>query len=258
MIALRQERGISRKELAQRLDIPYTTLRNYENDQREPGHRLLIRLAEIFQVSVDYLIGCPRDGLPEEAMEVARDYAALSDHGKGAVRAILRYEAAAAGEGAAEEPERRGVVSFPRIRRSKSGITELEVYDQTAAAGLGNYLDTPAHHTEQYPDGVIPSKADFGVVISGNSMEPRIHDGGTVFVQAAPRIEPGQIGVFVLNGQAFCKKLAVDRDSRQIRLVSLNPDYGDILVGGGDELRTLGRVLGQWTPGFDNDDLFGW
>ena len=245
------------------LDIPYTTLRNYENDQREPGHKLLIRLSEILCVSVDQLIGCPEAGasgagLPQEALEIARDYAALSDHAKGAVRAILRYEAAAAGQGGEDSPEPRNVISLPKARRSKSGITELEVYDQTAAAGLGNYLDMPDHHTEQYPDGVIPSKTDFGVVISGNSMEPRIHDGGTVFVQAAPRIEDGQIGVFVLNGQAFCKKLAVDHVSRQVRLVSLNPDYRDIVVGAGDELRTLGRVLGQWTPGFDNDDIFGW
>lgn len=59
-------------------------------------------------------------------------------------------------------------------------------------------------------------------------------------------IEPGNIGIFVLNGQAYCKRLMVDRENQQIRLVSLNPKYDDIIVGEFDELRTVGRVLGQW------------
>ena len=40
----------------------------------------------------------------------------------------------------------------------------------------------------------------------------------------------------------------VDRENQQIRLVSLNPKYDDIIVGEFDELRTVGRVLGQWRP----------
>ena len=80
-------------------------------------------------------------------------------------------------------------------------------------------------------------------------MEPKIHDGAIVFVQACLSIDPGQIGIFVLNGQAYCKKLAVDHAARQIRLVSLHPGYPDIVVGGYDSFRTVGRVLGQWLRG---------
>lgn len=32
----------------------------------------------------------------------------------------------------------------------------------------------------------------------------------------------------------------------------------DIIIQDGDEMRTLGRVLGQWTKGYPNDDIFGW
>lgn len=54
---IRKERGITRKDFAEQLQIPYTTLRNYETDQREPGHRLLIKMAALLHVSVDELIG---------------------------------------------------------------------------------------------------------------------------------------------------------------------------------------------------------
>lgn len=156
---------------------------------------------------------------------------------------------------AAPEASRKSLP--PKSKRGGNGMVEIMVYDQPAAAGLGNYLDEPEYHIEQYPDGVIPDKADFGIVISGDSMEPKVHNGGTVFVQAALSVDTGKIGIFVLNGQAFCKKLAVDHTSQQVRLVSLNPKYEDIIVKPSDSFRTVGRVLGQWTLGYQQD-IFGW
>lgn len=194
--------------------------------------------------------------LSEEAKKIAKDYEKLDDRGRGAVKAVLHYESGALSEQPAVR-ENTSIVKLPKARRNR-GMVEIDVYDQPAAAGLGNYLDQPDSHVEQYPDGVIPPDADFGIIISGDSMEPKIHNGGTVFVQASLSIDPGKIGIFVLNGQSYCKKLAVDHDKRQIRLVSLNPRYKDIIVGEYDAFRTVGRVLGQWTKGYPNDDIFGW
>lgn len=57
LVTIRKAKGISRKDFAEQLQIPYTTLRNYETDQREPGHKLLIRMATLLGTSVDELIG---------------------------------------------------------------------------------------------------------------------------------------------------------------------------------------------------------
>lgn len=59
---IREDRGVSRKELAEELGIPYTTLRNYEMGTREPGHKTLVELAKIFNVSCDYLLGIEYHG----------------------------------------------------------------------------------------------------------------------------------------------------------------------------------------------------
>lgn len=54
---LRLEQGISMKEAARRLEIPYTTYVNYEKGDREPNSDMLIRLSGFYNCSVDYLIG---------------------------------------------------------------------------------------------------------------------------------------------------------------------------------------------------------
>lgn len=55
--ALRAEAGYTRVELAEKLNMPQTTLRNYENNAREPGHEFLIKIAKEFDVTTDYLLG---------------------------------------------------------------------------------------------------------------------------------------------------------------------------------------------------------
>ena len=57
IIEQRKKLGLTRVQLAQDLDIPNTTLRNYETDQREPGHLMLITLSKKFGVTTDYLLG---------------------------------------------------------------------------------------------------------------------------------------------------------------------------------------------------------
>ena len=64
IIEQRKKLGLTRIQLAQVLDIPHTTLRNYETDQREPGHLMLITLSKKFGVTTDYLLGM--DEIDEE------------------------------------------------------------------------------------------------------------------------------------------------------------------------------------------------
>jgi transcriptional regulator with XRE-family HTH domain len=53
----RENAGYSQKQVADLLNIPDTTYRNYENTSREPDFNTLLKIAEIFNVSVDYLLG---------------------------------------------------------------------------------------------------------------------------------------------------------------------------------------------------------
>lgn len=180
----------------------------------------------------------------DEADEIADVYRKLDDHGKGAVKAILHFEHAAI---VAEKRQSTASIGQGiKVRKRSDGFIDLNVYDQPSAAGLGNYLDDPTFHVEQYPANEVPDGTEFGVKISGNSMEPNIPDGCTVFVQSRSVIEPGKIGIFLLNGEARCKKLMVNREKNQVRLVSFNPAFEDRIIEECDEFRTMALVLGWW------------
>lgn len=57
LLHLIYEHDISQKQVAIELDIPPSTLNGYINNRREPDYDTLIRLAQYFHVSCDYLLG---------------------------------------------------------------------------------------------------------------------------------------------------------------------------------------------------------
>lgn len=54
---LRHEKGLSLRAMCAEINIPASTLSQYERGVREPNISMLIKLADYFNVSVDYLIG---------------------------------------------------------------------------------------------------------------------------------------------------------------------------------------------------------
>ncbi|MFW6377585.1 MAG: helix-turn-helix domain-containing protein [bacterium] len=54
---LRKENNLTQKELSEILNIGESTLSHYENKDREPNFDTLIKIADLFDVSLDYLLG---------------------------------------------------------------------------------------------------------------------------------------------------------------------------------------------------------
>lgn len=54
---LRNERHITQLKLALDLHMSQNTISRYESGEREPGIAELIRIADYFHVSIDYLVG---------------------------------------------------------------------------------------------------------------------------------------------------------------------------------------------------------
>ena len=117
----------------------------------------------------------------------------------------------------------------------------LPVYLQPASAGTGQWLDDDAQEMTEV-DESVPAKAEFGVRIAGDSMEPRFVNGQTVWVKAAQDANNGDIVLCTLNDQSYCKKLR--KDENGIALISLNKKYAPIPVREEDEFRIAGIVVG--------------
>ncbi len=125
--------------------------------------------------------------------------------------------------------------SLPFPKRS------IDIY-HAVSAGTGLYLYDAPKDTYEVGD-LAPADANFGVYISGNSMEPQFHDGEIALVAKTDVVENEEIGIFYLNGEGYIKQLHQAED--QTYLVSLNKDYSPIPVKEGDTLKAFGRVIGS-------------
>lgn len=71
METLRKRRGLSQAALAEKIGISQSALGNYERGTRAPDKDIIVALARFFNVSCDYLLGCPVR--PEAALWVPPD-----------------------------------------------------------------------------------------------------------------------------------------------------------------------------------------
>ena len=54
---LRMESNLSRAQLAEKLNVSVRLISYWENGQRECDFDMLIKIADLFSVSIDYLLG---------------------------------------------------------------------------------------------------------------------------------------------------------------------------------------------------------
>ena len=67
---LREEFGYTQQELADKLDGAKSTIAMYENETRKPSLEVLIKLSEIFNCSIDYILCKSEVRNPEEIKNV--------------------------------------------------------------------------------------------------------------------------------------------------------------------------------------------
>lgn len=54
---LRKEKGLTQTQLSEQLEIPQTTYAGYETGKHEPDFKTLIKIADFYKTSTDYLLG---------------------------------------------------------------------------------------------------------------------------------------------------------------------------------------------------------
>ncbi|MFL0198426.1 helix-turn-helix domain-containing protein [Clostridium sp. WILCCON 0269] len=72
--SLREEKSISQLELAKILNIGNTTLSQYESDKRVPSDTVKKKIAEYFNVSLDYLMGLTNKKEPKIEINIPKEY----------------------------------------------------------------------------------------------------------------------------------------------------------------------------------------
>lgn len=222
----REEKNISQKELAgmlskEGIQVTNQAVSKWENGSTFPNAVQFLALCktlhitDIYGTFIDKQYQTPFDALNAEGKKKAEEYIDLL-HRSGLY---------------AEEPIVPKIVSLRR----------LPLYHISVSAGTGQFLDSD-HYDMIEVGEEVPESANFGVRIAGDSMHPRFIDGQIVWVQQQHTIQNGEIGIFMYNGDAYCKKFEFGANGAS--LISLNKSYAPIHIAETDELHVFGKVVG--------------
>lgn len=89
---LMDNHGYTMKSLSDEIGISAATLSRYLSDRRSPDLPYIVKLAEFFNVSVDWLIGLTGDRyeiLPKDLQEVAYLYSVATEDDRRVIQAVL-------------------------------------------------------------------------------------------------------------------------------------------------------------------------
>ncbi len=225
IILILERKKKKQSELCAYLGINTSTMTNWKNRNTDPPAKYIIPICEFLEVSPYFLLTGKekKSSLLSDEQELLNYYKALPAWEQ--QRLIGR--AAALAEVYEERPP-----------EPKVPVISLYCSDNRVSAGLGDELyDYEQWDTIDVIETSQSRKADFMLIVDGDSMSPKFSDGDYVLIRQQPAVDIGQIGIFNVDGKGYIKKYEGDH------LVSLNPKYEDISLKDKD-FRCFGLVLG--------------
>ena len=253
---IKSEKKITNDQLSDITGIPLGTLSKIlAGISDSPKLVNIVAIAQALGCSLDYLIsGNPENTnnytLSAQEIRMVESFRQLDAHGKELTLLVLEKEKERAlGEeeeiASVERPERSARVLTPPLMRAPSvsaaglGKRTISMYEMPVSAGTGIDLSEVSETKIRIPDNAKTQDADYALRISGNSMEPKFHDGDILLVQNCESVEVGELGIFILDGEGYFKKFDGDK------LLSLNPIYAPIPLRDFSEIQCAGRVIGK-------------
>lgn len=213
---LREEAGLTQKELAEIVGVTRPTMTNYENGDRYPKREILESIMDYFNVDQAYI-----DGKQEikRLVDLTGTYEAGVEHGR---RETLKEISRLAGEGI-----------------FTASFSAIPVYSDISC-GTGTWVDEVPEDYVGIPTPMLnQSSGYFSNRATGDSMMPGIHPGDYLVFEICPEVPSGQIGAFSLNDRFYCKRFKRLPDGSPW-LFSDNDRYDPIPIRPADTFRTLG------------------
>lgn len=130
----------------------------------------------------------------------------------------------------------------PSIVCTSHGKISIPISVVAAGAGISTkFTIDNAFEKKSFPSDVVPSNADCGIRINGDSMSPDYPNDCTVWVKQTTEVKYGDEVIAILNGCPYFK--IYDREG----LRSINPEYPIIKVYDDDKFSVFGKVIGVYT-----------
>lgn len=242
---LRESRNMTQTELSEILGMKtYTTVSKWEKNENFPKGKDLKKLAEIFNVTSDYLLGLSDTKLGKittqnEHPEILTIYNQLEEPKQ---EKVLDY----AKEQLEEQNSSKIISIFDKPQEDEDYITDY--VEGLVAAGHGTFQEDNLHMEVRLRANDVPNEYDTIAKVAGDSMKPMIEDNDLLFIKVKNQVDINDIGIFQINGKNFVKKLKRDYNGGWY-LQSLNNSYEEIHLTEDDDIRTIGEVVDIYREG---------
>ena len=217
--ARRKELKLTQKEIADQLGISYQAYSAWERGIKAPSKEKVSQLEQILNVPKGYFT----------EIEIVCLYNTLSSKGKDQVVTYARE--------LVQKERSQQVMSISRK------LYEYHVYEKMSA-GIGASVYDDRNYDTVYFDEELAH--DFASWVSGDSMEPKYHNGSVALIRETGFDYDGAVYAVVCNNQTYIKR--VYREEGGLRLVSINPKYKDIFISYDEDPRVVGIVVGNFVP----------
>lgn len=242
----------NKNSLSKASGIPYTTIdnwykRGYDNLQLPT----VKRLCSFFNTSLDFWlkeeVTDPDYGkamgfeITLKEMEHIKKYRTLDPRSQSHVDTVLEWEAERVKQlQLTKKPLGSPTATIIEIQPRPVTNVRLTEYFHSASAGAGVFI-LGNESTEKISVPATPENeiVDYVIKVSGNSMEPDYHDGDNVMVSQKLEMNRGDVGIFVVNGNAYIKEYG------ETELISRNPDADNIRIAEYDNIVCMGKVVGK-------------
>ena len=217
--AQRKKLKMTQKDIADQLDISYQAYSAWERGVKEPSKDKVKQLEKILKVPMGYFT----------EIEIVRLYNTLSNKSKNQVVEYARD--------LVQKEKTHQVISV------SEKLYEYRVYEKMSA-GIGASVYDDRNYDTVYFDEELAH--DFASWVSGDSMEPKYHNGSVALIRETGFDYDGAVYAVVCNNQTYIKR--VYREENGLRLVSINPKYKDIFISYDEDPRVVGIIVGNFMP----------
>lgn len=214
------------------INMSKSTLSQYVSGKQSPDQKHLFLLSKTLDVSEPWLMGYNvpmqrKDDVESNDNNVIKltdIYTQLNDHRQ---HKVINYASAQLREQETPSINERSIVYL----------------DGYVSAGFGEYLLDDNKREQIEVDGHVPNH-DIVVKVNGDSMEPTFTNGQILYVKKITDpavLRNGQFVIARIGDESYVKKFHKEGD--QIRLISLNPKYKDIIIKPEDDFEVIGTVI---------------
>ena len=217
--ARRKELKMTQKDIADQLEISYQAYSAWERGVKSPSKDKVKQLEKILKVPKGYFT----------EIEIVRLYNTLSNKGK---KQVVKYA-----RDLVQKEKTQQVISV------SENLYEYHVYEKMSA-GIGASVYDNRNYDIVYFNEELAH--DFASWVSGDSMEPKYHNGSVALIRETGFDYDGAVYAVVCNNQTYIKR--VYREEGGLRLVSINPKYEDIFISYDEDPRVVGVIVGNFIP----------